>query len=494
MLNLSRKAMKTNTTKKRLTIFLVSVMGTVALLCAFSLFCFEYINYKYQRTADKVTTFNEYYHNLNLVMDLERQYFKHEGKDDYINILEYLDKLDCLLNELRDDVNDVGCLNEIQDITEMTESYKLAVNDVANSIDNYHRSSDDFDIVNDNFEKVEHIYLIIKQEYNNANKIFLDYVNSEYERLDFNKTIVLLFILIFFLGACKFLYSEVKNIYRSIVNPIQSLINAAEGIRKVDLYKSDINKSVVDHNINVLMDVFNNMVDQLESKIVTLQEKVIIEKELEESRFKELQMQINPHFMFNTLNMLVGTAYLENADKTAHLLNVTAKMFRYSLDFSGRSVSLYKEIEALGNYIYILEQRFGDRITFIFELDERFHGIKIPSLILQPLVENSIIHGINMMTHGAIIWIRTIYKEDEKKGYIIVEDNGSGIEENKLSQVINDMQQTKQNTGKIGLGNVYMRLKIHFSNQVTMDIYSKEAKGTKVSISINYQKGEEMDV
>ena len=84
-------------------------------------------------------------------------------------------------------------------------------------------------------------------------------------------------------------------------------------------------------------------------------------------------------------------------------------MFRYSLDFSGRQVSLFREMEELGNYVAIQEKRYGERIHFIFDLDERFHSLKVPALILQPLVENAVTHGCGNKSQDAEISIITRY-------------------------------------------------------------------------------------
>ena len=205
---------------------------------------------------------------------------------------------------------------------------------------------------------------------------------------------------------------------------------------------------------------------------------------LKTSELKALQMQINPHFMFNTLNMIAETAYFENAEKTEFLLNKTAKMFRFSLDFSGKSISLFKEIEELENYIFIQEEQYEDRIEFLFDLDESFHNILVPSLTLQPLIENSVVHGIGKYTEGGRVKLTTSYHEEEGAGYIMVEDNGVGIEEEKLQQIRQEMINYKGDSMKIGLGNVYSRLKILYGEKVSMDIESEERKGCKITIRI----------
>ena len=110
-------------------------------------------------------------------------------------------------------------------------------------------------------------------------------------------------------------------------------------------------------------------------------------------------------------------------------------------------------------YVCIQEKRFGDRIDFDFDLDERFHQIQIPCLILQPLVENCISHGVGMYTSGARILIRTRYLEDRHQGMISVIDNGLGVPEDDLRSIRQKLVGDWDSSQGIGLGNVAMRLK-----------------------------------
>ena len=184
----------------------------------------------------------------------------------------------------------------------------------------------------------------------------------------------------------------------------------------------------------ILVNAFNTMIEQMRSYIKEIEENAsakvsLHEKELENlkisnllksSELKVIQMQINPHFLFNTLNMIAQTAYLGDSDTTVFLLGKTAELLRYSLDFMGRSVTLARELTMLGDYIYLQEQRFGERIEFEFELDEKFHQMHIPCLILQPLVENAITHGVGSYTENGKIQIKTVYDEEQKCGICLL--------------------------------------------------------------------------
>ena len=249
--------------------------------------------------------------------------------------------------------------------------------------------------------------------------------------------------------------------------------------------------------MQMLIQVYNSMIRRIQMQIRTIQENASAKEKLKDqelenlkirnmlktSELKALQMQINPHFLFNTLNMISQTAYMEGAEQTITLLDSTARLLRYALDYTDKSVSLSKELEILGHYVELQEYRFGDRIEFEFDLDESFHYVSVPSLILQPLVENAVSHGVGMKLRDAVITIRTRYDESKHMGIIEIEDNGVGMEKDQLEKLRRDMKQ-QQETGKIGLGNIYMRIRIFYENQGDVQVYSTANKGTMVRICL----------
>ena len=197
-------------------------------------------------------------------------------------------------------------------------------------------------------------------------------------------------------------------------------------------------------------------------------------------------MQINPHFLFNTLNMISQTAYMEDAEQTSQLLDSTAALLRYALDSAAREVPLSREIENLGIYVSLLEQRFGSRIQFTFELDETFHAITVPALILQPLVENAITHGVGMYLKNGHVTIRTEYDPENSLGIIRIIDNGAGLKQEELEQVRREMKQSKHPEQKLGLSNVYARLRIYFHGSADIEITSIPNVETKISIFLPF--------
>lgn len=207
-----------------------------------------------------------------------------------------------------------------------------------------------------------------------------------------------------------------------------------------------------------------------------------ISNELKNSELKALQMQINPHFLFNTLNMIAKTAYMETAECTALLLECTASLLRYTLDNSMQPVPLEKELGMLKNYVSIQENRFGERIQFHFQLDKSLNQIQIPRLILQPVLENAITHGVGMKIVGAQIQIQT-YRKDGCC-VLTVFDNGQGMEQEDLEQVRKKMKEKCSGGEQVGLRNIYYRLRYFYGTEADLQIESKVEQGTKVTIII----------
>ena len=138
----------------------------------------------------------------------------------------------------------------------------------------------------------------------------------------------------------------------------------------------------------------------------------------------------------------------------------------------------------LGNYVFLQEQRFGSRIFFDFDLDERFHQIQVPSFILQPLVENSVVHGLGGNTRKGIVEIRTRYLPEEKTGRISIADNGEGMTRETQKRVIAGLDSDQEQREKIGLANVNMRLKLLFGENYLLEIFSNPGEGTEIRITL----------
>jgi len=321
-------------------------------------------------------------------------------------------------------------------------------------------------------------------------------------------------ILTLLAGAfCSFLLliiMQMKKLSQEIADPICRLTEQAKQIQTGNIEQLTPNPlqnaTISVTEISTMDQAYRIMLDRIQQQIQVIRRNEKIQDELRRqeldnlsmknllanSELRCLQMQMNPHFLFNTLNMIRQNAYLGETDKTVALLEETAAYLRYSLDYNGKTVTLQKEIEELGNYVSLQEERFGDRIEFEFVLDESFHQMKIPSMILQPLVENSIIHGMKDIQNALKIRILTEYDSDSRCGVLKIADNGGGIPEDQLILLQKEMHEPNQaGESKIGLHNVYQRLRMFSGGKAQMEIYSTPDVKTEVVMRIPYERGEQ---
>lgn len=278
----------------------------------------------------------------------------------------------------------------------------------------------------------------------------------------------------------------------SITRPVHDLTQAANEVAQGN-FQTPIAITSNDE-IAFLARTFDTMRENINDLFQETQEKARLENELQEnqlllkeSQLKSLQSQINPHFLFNTLNTLSKKAYLDGAEETSDLLVSVAGLLRYSLKKIDQSVTLAEEVHVIEQYIAIQKARFADRLTFHQEIDSAYLHLHIPSLTLQPIIENAMIHGIEKLVDGGTIALR-IYEETEA---VIAEisDNGPGMTPNDLDRLMT--QEVRSGVGhstSIGFQNVVKRLQLFYGVSDVVSIQSVPNEGTTVRIRIPLEK------
>ncbi|RLQ96630.1 sensor histidine kinase [Falsibacillus albus] len=252
-----------------------------------------------------------------------------------------------------------------------------------------------------------------------------------------------------------------------------------------------------DDEISYLGRAFDDMRLNIKRYVEELKNKAKLEKELQEHRLllkeselSRLQNQINPHFLFNTLNMLSKKAYLEGAGETSELITSVASVLRYNLHGNDRTVLLREEIVLLEEYLTILKARFTNRIEYQIVNECHANMMKVPCFILQPIVENAFTHGIEPRERGGHIYV--FIKDDVDGLRITVEDNGIGMSEERLNEIRIGKRREGQTTGGIGLSNVMKRLELHYGQKGLLKIMSEEGNGTRIEILLPNEQREDL--
>ena len=205
------------------------------------------------------------------------------------------------------------------------------------------------------------------------------------------------------------------------------------------------------------------------------------------SKLNNLQAQINPHFLFNTLNLIAQRAILSGDQETSRLMEKTSALLRYSLDKSTKISTLNEELSCIESYFYIQQQRFEGRVCFRLDIEPNIQNIPMPAMILQPIVENSILHGVKNMTKNAEVSLKAHCYGGSL--HIHIEDNGQGIPAEDLEEIQASFEEenpviSDSDSSHIGLRNVYQRMKMYYGSDMKLYIESEEGCGTVVTIEV----------
>lgn len=278
-----------------------------------------------------------------------------------------------------------------------------------------------------------------------------------------------------------------------ITKSITRLHVAADEISKGNLDGETIKVSCKDE-LWFLSNTFNEMRNNIRRLVDEIQENARLNQALKEMELRSLQNQINPHFLFNTLNAILKTSYIEKAERTGDLISSVSNLLRYNLGNLDKTMKLEEELTIVKEYFYIQKTRFGDRVSFEI-LDEGVDmTFPIPCLTLQPLIENAFVHGIEEMEEGALIALH--FYNDGRHLVIEICDNGVGMDEETRKRLLADVEEmhalkkTGHSTG-IGLKNVRKRLAIFYQTSNVMDLITSPGGGTivRLTLPIDFQEG-----
>lgn len=285
-------------------------------------------------------------------------------------------------------------------------------------------------------------------------------------------------------------------VIRNITKPLKSLSTVANQVAGGNLEVTLLEVDSQDE-VGVVSKAFNHMIvsirtyieqlkDSMENERVLKENELKMENHLKDAQLKYLQAQINPHFLFNTLNAGAQLAMMEGADRTYEYVQNMADFFRYNIKKDHDSVPLREELELVDNYVYILNVRFSGEIHYEKDIDASLENLVVPSMILQPIVENSVNYGIRGISWEGRIWL-SVYREGEY-AYISIRDNGIGVDREKIEKIMQaNLKESDISSGSNGIGlyNVISRLKLFYDRDDVFEISSQgKNQGTQVLIRI----------
>ena len=283
----------------------------------------------------------------------------------------------------------------------------------------------------------------------------------------------------FVIIIASYIYSRFSH---GVTRELQNL-NEIMGRAEDQNFKEEIKIRRIDEFIQ-LGDAYNRLIN----RIHILVNEVMREKlNAKQAQLENLQAQINPHFLYNTLDCISWKAMANDQTEIAEMIQCLSKMFRFSLGRGEKEIELSKEVENTRNYLLLQKKRFEDKLVYLIDIPESVMKYRVIKFFLQPLVENSILHGIQSKPEKGYIGISA--EEEDRELVICVWDNGTGIDEKQVAVLLDG--NTYDNSGKRhrhGIYNVNERLKMRYGEDSALRFENRKNGGTKVTIRIPVDK------
>ena len=353
------------------------------------------------------------------------------------------------------------------------------------------------------YEKASQLYRYINHYITKLNMDKFKTNSQQYSQLlkDFHLFQTASLVVIFLLVGVN--ASIIVRFVGNLIGPLKRLAGSANEVARGNFEIDQIPVESGDE-IGIVTGAFNQMIlsirlyirqlkERMEAERAMKERELLMEAHLKDARFKYLQAQINPHFLFNTLNAVAQLAMMEGADHTYEYVQKVAQFYRYNMKKGEESVTIGDEVELIDSYIYILNVRFSGDIHYEKRIDESLLHTPMPGMILQPIVENSVNHGIREMGDRGKIILSLYAVED---GICIsIRDNGKGMKQETIDKILSGQYQrdpAKGDSNGIAMDNIISRLRLFTGNKDVMGISSDgKGKGTEVFLYLTDKKKRE---
>ncbi len=261
-------------------------------------------------------------------------------------------------------------------------------------------------------------------------------------------------------------------ITRYITHPIQRLAGAMKSVNTGWLRR--VSLPLAHDEIGYLKDSYNDMLVEINKLIHELIEK---EKSVQQAELDVLQEQIKPHFLYNTLDTIAYLALTQPSEQVYEAIDTLGKFYRKFLSRGSRAITIKDEVGIVKDYLTLQRLRYGDIFDDVYEVDAALENIRVPKLILQPLVENSLYHGVRLKGEKCIIKIQVF--EENKKIHLVIFDSGVGMSTQRIAQIMEDSNQKS-----FGFKGTMERIQYFYNQKDVVEITSRVGEFTKVDIII----------
>jgi two-component system sensor histidine kinase YesM len=265
----------------------------------------------------------------------------------------------------------------------------------------------------------------------------------------------------------------------TIQNIKKSSKSITNGIREVEKGNLDIQLPIYGKDeFGEIAENLNNMTEKIRNLIGQVQ---TMADEKRDAEITALEAQINPHFLYNTLDSINWLAISHKEYEVSQMLCDLAAILRYSVGNINHQVSIREVGEWLGHYIELQQMRYHHSFTYEGNIDPKIEGVQIHKLLIQPFMENALVHGFDGIERGGILRVDIFPSENGQLVNIIIEDNGKGMKP-ELVKELNREPETSSKTGGIGMFNVFSRMRMYYGEECSWKISSEENIGTVVTL------------
>lgn len=437
----------------------------------------------YDKIVSNMTIANNY--NLNFKDEMDESLYK--------LVVGYVDYEDIADDEtLRDPYEMIGELREefttLKDYTTEAES-RMWLESLLRNIDTLEKRVDDIlenvrigGRYDENIQELDNNIYILTELIQDNIQYYIYYQTKSMEavtgnlNLQIQRFLVVCGLLVFVLVVAAVVITYL--ITAGLLRPVKVLYDATQKVSEGDLSaRADVHSR---DEIEILANGFNGMAENMQILVKKTKED---EQKMRQLDLRLLQEQINPHFLYNTLDTIVWLIECNKADEAVDMVVTLSNFFRLVLSKGKEIISLKEEQQHIRSYLEIQEMRYSDILEYDIQIDPELYGYQILKLTLQPLVENALYHGIKYKRAKGFIHIGA--RKDGQVLHLTVSDDGIGMDAQELKQLREEITRPCKETEKgFGLANVNERIRMYFGADYGMRIESEKGKGTTVELTI----------
>ena len=469
--------------RNKLIMLVVIAMAPLLGLTIYVIFALQNYSTAYDEIVSNMTVANSY--NLNFKEELDESIYKLVVGTVTFDTIEEDDSLESpytLIDELSSDFGELAQITTDKESRKWLLSLLRNISTLRDRVDDIKRNLDEGNQYDENIEMLDNNIYILTELIQDDIQYYIYYQTMTIEQLKISlneqvESFIALFAGIGF-SIVVIVVMVTAYVLNSVTRPVHELSEATKKIAGGD-FSTRVTVGSKDE-IGTLADSVNEMTERLEDFVEKIKED---ERKMRHTELRLLQEQINPHFLYNTLDTIVWLVEGNATDKAVNMVVSLSDFFRIVLSKGKEIITLREEEQHIRSYLEIQQVRYRDILEYDIQIPEELYQYKILKLTLQPLVENSLYHGIKTKRGKGTIYVTGRLEND--KIYLDVKDTGVGMNEAELASLRSKISKPcKETDSGFGLANVNERIRMNFGPEYGMTIDSKQGEGTWVQVVI----------